>query len=49
VDDLRFLTGLTESGRSNPVIGRRYFLERIVEAHRHVDSGHKIGNVVITL
>ncbi|MEH1125270.1 NAD(P)-dependent alcohol dehydrogenase [Micromonospora sp. CPCC 206061] len=31
------------------VIDRSYPMAEIVEAHRHVDSGHKTGNVVITV
>lgn len=36
-----------ESGTFRPVIDRRYRLEEIVEAYRYVESGQKIGNVVI--
>jgi alcohol dehydrogenase len=32
-----------------PVIDRTYPLEEIVEAHRHVDEGHKRGNVIVTI
>jgi NADPH:quinone reductase-like Zn-dependent oxidoreductase len=38
---------LIESGRFKPVIDRRYSLDQIVDAHRYVDTGRKVGSVVI--
>lgn len=49
VEDLRFLAGLAEAGQFRPVIGRRFRFEELVEAHRHVDAGHKRGNAVVTV
>lgn len=48
-DDLRRLLALAESGALTPVVDRIYPLDRIVEAHRYVDSGRKRGSVVITV
>jgi NADPH:quinone reductase-like Zn-dependent oxidoreductase len=47
--DLVHISGLLEQRVIRPVIDRSYPLELIREAHRYVEGGHKVGNVVITL
>ena len=45
---IEYLADLMASGAFVPMLDRTYPLEQIVEAYEYVESGQKIGNVVIT-
>src|ERR671913_439411 len=46
---LEHLRSRLASGAFRPVLDRTFPLEDIVEAYRYVESGHKVGNVVISV
>ena len=48
-EEMGYLKEMIESEAFRPVIDRRYPLDRIVEAYEYVETGQKIGNVVITV
>jgi NADPH:quinone reductase-like Zn-dependent oxidoreductase len=47
-DDFRTLMSLAEQGVLKPVIDSVLPFAQIVEAHRRVDGGHKVGSVVVS-
>lgn len=47
--DILFFKELIEGGNFRALIDREYPLEKIVEATKYVESGEKVGNVVITI
>jgi NADPH:quinone reductase-like Zn-dependent oxidoreductase len=47
-DVYRTLMSLAEHGVLEPVIDSVFPFEQIVEAHRRVDGGHKVGSVVLS-
>ena len=44
-----YLKGLLSSGAFRPLVDRRYRLEEIVEAYRYVETGRKLGSVVVSV
>ena len=49
LEDVRHLAELAAAGRYRAVIDSTYPLERIVDAHRLVDSGRKRGSAVVVM
>lgn len=48
-DILCALAQLAEDGAFRPVIDRCFGFSHMIDAHSHVDTGHKKGNVVVTV
>jgi NADPH:quinone reductase-like Zn-dependent oxidoreductase len=48
-EDVKLFKELAEKGAFKPVIDKKYSLEQIVEAYKYVESGQKIGNVVLEI
>ncbi len=48
-EDVLFVKQLIEAGEYRPVIDRTYPLDDVVEATHYVETGHKTGNVVLTM
>ncbi len=48
-EDIEFLLSLVEKGELKVIIEKVYDFKDVAEAHRRVDSGHKVGNVLIRL
>ncbi|MFW9777831.1 MAG: NAD(P)-dependent alcohol dehydrogenase [Candidatus Heimdallarchaeota archaeon] len=46
---LNTITRLMEAGTIKAVIDRVYPLDQTTEAHKYVETGHKVGNVVISI
>jgi NADPH:quinone reductase-like Zn-dependent oxidoreductase len=46
-ETIRYLRGLLESGAFRPLVDRSYRLDEIVEAYRYVETGRKLGSVII--
>ncbi len=48
-EDVATLTGLVAAGKVVPAIDRRYALDEVVEALRHLADGHARGKIIVAL
>jgi NADPH:quinone reductase-like Zn-dependent oxidoreductase len=48
-EDLNIISELMATGKVRPVIDRCYLLREVPDAIRHLQEGHALGKIVITL
>ncbi len=48
-ETVQHLRELIATGKFRPVIDRTYPLDEIIDAYRYVESGQKVGNVLIRI
>ena len=48
-DDVQFIRDLAVTGAFKPLVDRSFLLDDIVEAYRYVESGQKVGNVLLQI
>lgn len=48
-EDIDLLKELAEAGKFKPLIDRSYSLDEIVNAYKYVETGQKVGNVILTI
>ena len=49
MEDLAYLKDLLEAGKLKPVIEKRFPLENVADAIRHLEEGHTKGKLIITM
>lgn len=49
VVDLNYLAELISTGKIKPVIDKRYPLEKVMDAHRYVEQGNKVGCLIVNV
>ena len=49
LEDMELIKKLVEEGKIKSIVDKRFPMERVVEAHRYVESGNKAGSVIITI
>ena len=47
--NLVLIADLASKGKFKPLVDRKYPLEKIAEAFNYVESGQKVGNVIVTM
>jgi len=49
IENLQYISQLLKDEKIKTIISKRYTMNDVSKAHEHVETGHKVGNVIIAL